>query len=298
MSLRAEPQSEFDPSTITVLVVDDHAYMRAIIAEVLRGAGIGRIIGASNGVEALDEIEAYQPDVVITDWGMDCMDGYELARAIRASTGPSRQMPIIMMSGDTRRSQIDLARASGVDEFIAKPVSGQKIMSRLRQVIRHPRQFVESPAYNGPCRRRIELNYAGPLRRLSDPIEPLPHGADLKEEQQRVVTACIERVHDMTLDFDPGDRLQARAIYNGANEANAVASESSDKHLARATKSLLRYLQGAGATERLQADVVGTHLDAIQKIVALPASQAAERELLAAGLERVVSKKLRPVEAA
>lgn len=294
MTLRALPQSEFNPSALCVLVADDHAYMRTIIAEVLRGAGVGKIVGASNGIEALEEIERHQPDVLITDWGMDCMDGYELVRAIRASGRSERDMPIIMMSGDTRRSQIDEARRSGVDEFVAKPVSSQKIVSRLREVCRRPRLFVETPSFVGPCRRRMAANYEGPFRRLTDPLETFDPGADLQREQQRVIAACVERAHEMALELNPGDRLAVRAIYNGINEANAVAADCADTHLRRATQSLLRYMQGMGATDRLQADVVATHLDAIHKIIALPAKALSEREALAAGLERVVSKKLRP----
>ncbi|MET0547180.1 MAG: response regulator, partial [Caulobacterales bacterium] len=109
MTLRTSPQSQFNPGALCVLVADDHDYMRTIMIEVLRGAGVGRILSAGSGDEALELIERYEPDVLISDWAMDGMDGYELVRAIRASGRTNRDMPVIMMSGDTRRSQIDEA---------------------------------------------------------------------------------------------------------------------------------------------------------------------------------------------
>jgi len=56
------------------------------------------------------------------------------------------------------------ARDAGVNEFIAKPVSVKTVMSRLVAVIEHPRPYVRTQDYFGPCRRRGVQEYRGPER--------------------------------------------------------------------------------------------------------------------------------------
>jgi hypothetical protein len=61
---------------------------------------------------------------------------------------------------------VRLARDAGINEFLAKPVSVKAIMSRLLAVIEHPRPFVRTKVYFGPCRRRRgAAQYQGPERR-------------------------------------------------------------------------------------------------------------------------------------
>ena len=65
------------------------------------------------------------------------------------------------------------ARDAGVNEFLAKPVSVKAVMSRLVSVIEHPRPYVRTKAYFGPCRRRRgKEEYRGPERR-SNMAEPI-----------------------------------------------------------------------------------------------------------------------------
>jgi CheY-like chemotaxis protein len=291
MRFRTKPQQHFDPKTVSVLVVDDNAYMRAIVGEVLRAIGVGRVLNASSGAEALEEINAFNPDVLIVDWEMSPMNGIELVERIRAGEGPDRAVPVIMISAYTRRIDIEAARRSGVDEFVAKPITTQKVVSRLQEVCTRTRPFVESSVFTGPCRRRQRKGFQGPFRRLDDPFDPQDTD-EFREGQRRLVVDCVQRVHDMATELRPGDRMQIRAIYSGAGDANAVAKEARDEQLTRATASLVRYLQGVGATDRLQIDVVATHLDAIIKIVRLNPTFQIERESLAQGLERVVTRKL------
>lgn len=151
------------------MVADDHDYTRTIIAEILRGAGVREIVSVSSGYEVLDELARVQPKVLITDWAMDGMDGNELARTIRSGPKKFRTLPIIMMTGEARRSVLDLARDSGVNEYVTKPLSSESIISRVRQVATQQRAFIEIRSYIGPCRRRMKPNARIPLRRLSDP---------------------------------------------------------------------------------------------------------------------------------
>jgi DNA-binding response OmpR family regulator len=88
-------------------------------------------------------------------------------RTIRTNPlSPNPFVPVIMLA--TSRDQIPQARDCGVNEFIAKPLSVQMLMSRLVAVIEHPRTFVRAEGYFGPCRRRLHSGeYLGAERRAS-----------------------------------------------------------------------------------------------------------------------------------
>ena len=68
-----------------------------------------------------------------------------------------------MLTGHTHIDHVRQARDAGINEFIAKPVSVKTMMTRLVAVIEHPRPFVRTKSYFGPCRRRRgDRNIAAP----------------------------------------------------------------------------------------------------------------------------------------
>ena len=81
---------------------------------------------------------------------------------------PNPFVPIIMLTGYTHVDHVRQARDAGVNEFLAKPVSVKAILTRLISVIEHPRPFVRTKYYFGPCRRRrVDDEYQGPERRAN-----------------------------------------------------------------------------------------------------------------------------------
>jgi len=290
MTLRFDRPVPFTPSHLNFLVADDHDYTRTIIAEILRGAGVRKIVGVSNGFELLEELPRVQPKMLIIDWAMDGMDGNELTRTIRKGAKKFRDIPIIMMSGESRRGQLELARDSGVDEYVAKPLSSYSIISRVRQLAQHPRVFIQVHNYAGPCRRRMKTNVRFQLRRVTDPHpEFSPESSALQQRAADIVADA----HQKALELGPLDRAKLFEIYRNAQEARSAALASSDEHLMRALQSLLRYLEGTGASGRMSADILGAHLVAIEQIIALPAHQIEQRNQVTDGLETVVSSTLR-----
>ncbi len=271
------------------MVADDHDYTRTIISEILRGAGVREIIGVSSGYEVLEELPRAQPRVLITDWAMDGMDGNELTRAIRSGAKKHREIPIIMMTGEARRSVLELARDSGVNEYVTKPISSEGILSRVRKVTTQKRAFIEIRSYIGPCRRRMKPVGRIQMRRLSDPHPVFSQETNALQQQ---AAGMVADVHQSSLDLDPSDRGQMLAIFRRAQEATKAAADSSDQHLMRALQSLLRYLEGTGASGRMNASILGAHLNTIGQIVALPAHQMEDRERLVIELEGVVTETL------
>ncbi len=151
---------------LKVLVVDDNAHMRKLVYTIMQAFGTVHISDAPSGERALAMLRDHNPDVIILDWQMEGMTGIEFARALRMSkTTPNPFVPIIMLTGHTHIDHVRQARDAGINEFLAKPVSAKGIMTRLVSVIEHPRPFVRTPEYFGPCRRRRVEKYEGPERR-------------------------------------------------------------------------------------------------------------------------------------
>ena len=150
-----------------VLVVDDNIHMRKLVTTILQAFGVIQIYEAESGDRAWAILREANPDVVVMDWMMEGMSGIELTRMIRTNPqSPNPFVPVIMLTGHTLIEDVAEARDAGINEFIAKPVSVKTMMQRLMAVIEHPRSYVRTNVYFGPCRRRrSDGDYRGPERR-------------------------------------------------------------------------------------------------------------------------------------
>ncbi len=147
----------YDFSRLKVLVVDDNHYMRSVFREFLRALGLkpDNIRECPDGEQAIAVVGAFGPDLIISDYIMEPMDGFELARRIRHDEdGPNPYVPIILCTGYTELGQVIAARDAGVNEVLAKPITANTLYSRIRTIIEVPRQFVKLDDFFGPDRRR------------------------------------------------------------------------------------------------------------------------------------------------
>ena len=155
---------------LSVLIVEDTIPMLKLVSSVLDTLGVGNVYTAANGEEGYTLFQAECPDIVITDWHMQPMSGIELVKKIRLDPkSPNRTVPIVMMTGFSAMPRVAQARDTGVTEFLVKPFSANDLARRIAYVINKPRDFIETPDYFGPDRRRRKLeDYKGPFKRNSD----------------------------------------------------------------------------------------------------------------------------------
>ncbi|HZQ74123.1 MAG TPA: PAS domain S-box protein [Burkholderiales bacterium] len=126
-----------------VLVAEDHPTNRTLITRQLNLLGYG-VMTASNGVEALEKWGAKRFGIVVTDCNMPEMDGFDLARAIRAreSAGELRRTPIIACTANAFADEAQQCVAAGMDDFVAKPVELEalaRVMDRWLPLAGSPR---------------------------------------------------------------------------------------------------------------------------------------------------------------
>lgn len=295
---------QFDLSNLSALVLDDNHYERGISLDQIRALGFGRAMGAATISEAWDILRLINPDVVLMDWvGGQGAAGLDFARRVRKNEEtPNRAVSMFMLTSRGSAADVELARRSGVDGYMRKPISSFALLQRVRTVLVSPQPFIVTPTYVGPCRRRRrpDLNYLGPLRRLDDVApEQLVQGdaeeLDLKADLARARVAALEAA---ARTLTPGDAGQARIVYRAVQKLVEVGEQIGDVSLILGAGEMARYLQAQGATERLDPEVVRTHVAALYQLVHLPHALCEERQRVAASLKRMVDKKLKQADAA
>lgn len=136
-----------------MLVIDDNVGMRSIMTAVLRALGFTEIRLADDAIEAQKMIPHVKPDLIITDLKMPVLDGVTFVRNLRADeTNPYSEVPIIVATGHTEEKHVKACIAAGVDQFLAKPITGRALAERISRALSPDRQFVRIGDYNGPRR--------------------------------------------------------------------------------------------------------------------------------------------------
>lgn len=109
-----------------ILVVDDEPTIVRLMEFILARQGHEMLV-AVNGEEALEKIRAHAPDLVLLDIMMPRIDGYEVARLVRADPATAA-LPIIMLSAKAQEEDIRKGVEIGVDEYITKPFSPEHLV--------------------------------------------------------------------------------------------------------------------------------------------------------------------------
>jgi len=113
--------------SLNVLIVDDSAVMRAMVAKTLRAAGlpIGLALEAENGEKGLEALAENWIDLVFADINMPVMTGEEMIDRIRANPMWA-DLPIVVISTEGSKARIESLRAKGT-EFVHKPFSPETV---------------------------------------------------------------------------------------------------------------------------------------------------------------------------
>jgi len=113
-----------------ILVVDDSITVRRVTQRLLKREGY-RVALASDGLDALEKLQEEKPTVVLSDIEMPRMDGFDLARNIRADA-QLRDLPIIMITSRIAGKHREHAKELGVDHYLGKPYSEDELLGLVR----------------------------------------------------------------------------------------------------------------------------------------------------------------------
>lgn len=144
-----ETNVPYNPSDLKILCIDDNKCMQRIYAVTLNAMGFQTVIAAWNGAEALEIMHQTQGDfdLVFCDLYMAPVDGFEFIEKLRSGAGNfDCSVPVIVVSGTANIENVDQAKRAGANEFLAKPISVRKLLTKIEAVMETPHGFRKEEA--------------------------------------------------------------------------------------------------------------------------------------------------------
>jgi len=115
------------------LVIDDSRAMRALLGRLLGEIGFS-VEEAGNGREGLEHLQAHgAPDVVLVDWNMPEMSGFEFVQAVRANRDYDA-VRLIMVTTETEMTRVVKALGAGLDAYVMKPFTKEAVVEQLERI--------------------------------------------------------------------------------------------------------------------------------------------------------------------
>lgn len=124
-----------DVSQLQVLIVDDYRTMLRIVRNLLEQIGFKHIDEAIDGQSALERLAEKQYNLIISDWNMQPMSGFELLQKCRASGDYKKTVPFVMITAESKPENVIKAKQAGVNNYIVKPFNADTLKKKLTSVI-------------------------------------------------------------------------------------------------------------------------------------------------------------------
>ena len=127
---------------VRVLIADADDDTRSLYRESLKLAGCD-VVDAADGRDALVKALCHRPSVVITETRLPIFDGYALCEVLRRDS-MTRGVPILVVTTETRPTELDRARDAGADVVLTKPVPLDVLLKEIQQLLQQPQRSNES----------------------------------------------------------------------------------------------------------------------------------------------------------
>lgn len=128
------PNTESFLPQSTVLVVDDNQQNLELLAAFLESLPV-KIITAIDGVDALEKVEQFNPDLILLDIMMPRMSGFQVCRKLKGDP-QTRDIQILMVTALNELGDIEQASECGTDDFVSKPVNKFELLTRVKSLLR------------------------------------------------------------------------------------------------------------------------------------------------------------------
>lgn len=187
--------------TYRILVVDDRWTNRHLLVQLLVPLGF-EVREASNGQEALDIWQHWQPHLIWMDMRMPVMDGYEATRRIKSTTS-GQATAVIALTASTLEEERAIILSAGCDDFVRKPFSEVDIFEIMRKHIGVDYIYADSPTMPPPLPPAVTLT--------AEDLTVLPPSL-LASLEQAVITTAPDRINDLILQIQPEHAALAHTL--------------------------------------------------------------------------------------
>ena len=117
-----------------ILIIDDYKTMLRIIRNLLKQLGFDNVDEAADGSAALLKMRSRQYGLVISDWNMEPMTGYQLLQEVRADES-LKATPFIMITAESKTDNVIAAKKAGVNNYIVKPFNAATLKTKMSAVL-------------------------------------------------------------------------------------------------------------------------------------------------------------------
>jgi two-component system chemotaxis response regulator CheY len=117
-----------------ILIVDDFKTMLKIVEGMLKQLGFKNIDDASDGTMALEKLRSKKYDLVLSDWNMEPMSGFDLLKQVRADAS-LKHIPFVLITAESKTENIIAAKQAGVNNYIVKPFNVNTLKEKLSAVL-------------------------------------------------------------------------------------------------------------------------------------------------------------------
>jgi two-component system chemotaxis response regulator CheY len=118
---------------MNVLIVDDYKTMLRIIKNLLGQIGFNNVDEATDGGMAFTKLKEKKYGLVISDWNMEPMSGFELLQKVRAEDS-LKSLPFIMVTAESKTENVVAAKQAGVSNYIVKPFNAETLKQKIESV--------------------------------------------------------------------------------------------------------------------------------------------------------------------
>ena len=140
-----------------ILVIEDEEAIAAFVQTALERDGF-TVKWISNGADALEAVDSFQPDLIVLDLTLPGLDGLQICQAIRQR---ETYLPIIMLTARTEDMDKIVGLEVGADDYVTKPFNARELVARVRAILRLARRTTDCRSPNRLCFGQLEIDLDG-----------------------------------------------------------------------------------------------------------------------------------------
>ncbi len=129
-----------DINSLLVLVIDDSAMTRQVIAQILGNFDVCDVIEAENGVRGIESVESLRPDLILCDLNMEPMDGFEFIAMLRKNKNAKiRETPVIVLTSHDEEDKVKQAAGLKIEGYLLKPIAPKALARSIDKALKRVR---------------------------------------------------------------------------------------------------------------------------------------------------------------